>query len=466
MIGMTLCSGIGAPEMAAPWIDWRFASEIEAFPREVLRQRFGYQLPEDQNQGEALLWGDMTEVTPDLLKSRDIPLPDILVAGTPCQDFSIAGLRAGTSGDRGNLTLKFVEIVHAIVDARPDGKLAVVWENVPGILSDKGNAFGNFLGGLVGGDAPIQPPRGESWPGVGMVAGPLGRAAWATLDAQWFGVAQRRRRVFVVVDFGGACDPAKVLFEPKGLCGNPPPSREKGEGVAATLEASTGGVSQKDCPEGRVAFGGYRMTAFGEYADDETASTLKERDHKDATDLAVAFKPSHYTRDKDGAPSDIYPPLTADADKGDQDPLVAYGFEDRSRGDDGRGYERAPHFSEELGPTVNTAKPPAVATVPAVRRLTPVECARLQGFPDDHCHIPTERKRKLEADELRYLRNLSQEEIAEHLGVDAATLEPLRDDDLAKLAADGPQYKAYGNSMAVPVMAWILDRVGGRYEVA
>ena len=380
----------------------------------------------------------MTEVTPDLLRARGIPLPDVLVAGTPCQDFSIAGLRAGTDGERGNLTLKFVEIVHAIVDARPDGKLAVVWENVPGILSDRGNAFGNFLGGLVGGNDPCLPgecppdgksndfwkwhkggkielrdeddePTGEfeivephhrpKWPGVGMVAGPLGRAAWATLDAQWFGVAQRRRRVFVVVDFGGACDPAAVLFEPKGLCGNPAPSREKGEGVAATLEASTGGVSGKDDPQGRVVSSshwgesdvhpslnqshntggigasnqevfsqggaglvpaqvGFRMAAFGDYSDDETASTLKQRDFKDATDLvafdckgtevqsdtevhpplrsmghmdshsnagghaAVAFKPSHYTRDKDGAPSEVYPPLTADADKGDQDPVL------------------------------------------------------------------------------------------------------------------------------------------------
>lgn len=217
MIGMTLCSGIGAPEVAAPWVDWRFASEIDKFPRAVLQERFGYKTPQDQNQGEPLLWGDMTEVTPDLLHKRGVPLPEILVAGTPCQAFSIAGLRKGTDDERGNLTLKFVETCHAIVNARSDGKLAVLWENVPGVLSDKGNAFGCFLAGLVGADDGFRAPKGESWPKSGMVAGPRSRAAWRVLDAQYFGLAQRRKRVFVVVDFGNCIDPAAVLFERKGI---------------------------------------------------------------------------------------------------------------------------------------------------------------------------------------------------------------------------------------------------------
>ena len=220
MIGMTLCSGIGAPEMAAPWVDWRFASEIEAFPRAVLQHRFDYNLPDDHKQGDPMLWGDMTEVSPDLLRDRGIPLPDVLVAGTPCQAFSIAGLRNGTNDARGNLTLKFVETCHAIVDARPDGRLVVLWENVPGVLSDLSNAFGCFLAGLVGGLDELLPPEREwgfrhtsefftekrtggdpdisiekatvggtwgwkriSWPGEGMVQGPRARAAWAVLDA-------------------------------------------------------------------------------------------------------------------------------------------------------------------------------------------------------------------------------------------------------------------------------------------
>jgi len=238
VIGLTLCSGIGAPEVAAPWVAWRFASEIDPFPREVLHQRHGYSLPEDHNQGDPLLWDDMTEVTPELLRNQGIPLPDLIVAGTPCQAFSIAGLRQGVKDDRGNLTLKFVEIVHAIQSVRPDGRLAVVWENVPGILSDKENAFGCFLGGLVGAMDALQPPGDGSWPGEGMVQGPRARAAWSVLDAQWFGVAQRRRRVFVVVDFGNCVDPAAVLLEPDSLRGDTPPRRETGQGVAADVAPS------------------------------------------------------------------------------------------------------------------------------------------------------------------------------------------------------------------------------------
>ena len=240
-IGITLCSGIGAPEVAAPWVDWRLASEIEPFPRAVLQQRFGYRLPEVQNQGEPLLWGDMTEITPELLRSRGLPLPDLIVAGTPCQAFSVAGARKGLEDARGNLTLSFVEILHAIAAARPDGKLAALWENVPGVLSDKGNAFGCFLGGIVGAMDAIPRPAGGSWPREGMVEGPRARAAWCVLDSQWFGVAQRRERVFVVVDFGGALDPAAVLLEPDRLRGDHPPRREAGQGFAQGIEFGPSG---------------------------------------------------------------------------------------------------------------------------------------------------------------------------------------------------------------------------------
>ncbi|MGB0412127.1 MAG: DNA cytosine methyltransferase [Pikeienuella sp.] len=232
MIGMTLCSGIGAPELAAPWVDWRFCSDIERFPRAVLKQRFE---AKDVRGGQCAgntLWPDFTALRVRHMRRLGIPLPDLIVAGTPCQDFSIAGLRAGTAGDRGNLTLQFVRTVHAIVNARPDGKLCVVWENVLGVLSDRGNAFGNFLGAIVGAMDAIPQPDGGSWPGEGMVEGPRSRAAWCVLDAQWFGLAQRRRRVFVVVDFGNCFDPAAILLEPDRLRGDTPTRGEAGQDVA------------------------------------------------------------------------------------------------------------------------------------------------------------------------------------------------------------------------------------------
>ena len=297
MIGISLCSGIGAPEVAAPWVDWRLASEIEPFPRAVLQERFGYRLPEDHNQGDPLLWGDMTEVTPDLLLSRGIPLPDLIVAGTPCQDFSVAGLRAGLSGDRGNLTLSFVEICHAIVAARPDGKLAVLWENVPGVLSDRGNAFGCFLGGLVGALDALPPPADGSWPGEGMVQGPRARAAWAVLDAQWFGLAQRRKRVFVVVDFGNCVDPAAVLLEPDRLRGDTPPRRETGERPAPTISARTkggGGLGTDfDCDGGLIA-------STGDVAHCLNAGGMGRQDYETETMIAHTLKGEGFDASEDG----------------------------------------------------------------------------------------------------------------------------------------------------------------------
>jgi DNA (cytosine-5)-methyltransferase 1 len=433
MIGWTMCSGIGAPEVAAPWVDWRLAAEIENFPRAVLQARFGYKLPEDHNQGDALLWGDMTEVTPDLARSRGVPLPDVLVAGTPCQAFSIAGLRNGTADARGNLTLKFVETCHAIVDARPDGKLAVLWENVPGVLSDKGNAFGCFLGGLVGAVDALQPPGDGSWPGEGMVQGPRARAAWCVLDAQYFGVAQRRRRVFVVVDFGGAVDPAAVLLEPESLRGNCPTRGQEGQNITAGTLRGTDGGSDVDHARARHLTA-CRMTAIGEYVDDGTASTMKQRDYKDATDLVThSLRGEGFDASGDGT--------------GRATPLVPVAY--RVTGNDGAyetgdvigalqtGTDRSAQvdaFAENQRGEVRTSetmmqltcgggKPgqgyPAVMTPWAVRRLMPIECHRLQGFPDDHTAI-----------EVR-----------------------------GKPAADGPQYKALGNSMAVPCIAWIIDRM-------
>ena len=417
MIGLTMCSGIGAPETAAPWVDWRFASEIEPFPRAVLQERFGYRLPDDHNQGDPLLWGDMTEITPDLLRARGIPLPDIIVAGTPCQAFSVAGARKGLADARGNLTLAFVEICHAIVAARPDGRLAVLWENVPGVLSDRGNAFGCFLGGLVGAVDALPPPADGSWPGEGMVEGPRARAAWAVLDAQWFGVAQRRRRVFVVVDFGNCVDPAAVLLEPDRLRGDSPPRREAGERPAPTISARTkggGGLGTDfDCDGGLIA-------SMGEGFDASEDGTGRQNLIPEVAGTMKACRDSGgWTNSADHAAAGYMLPVAKNSDLHAVEPFVMME----------RGRSGGPNLEYRQDGTSNAILTPnggrgglgvgAIAAPWAVRRLMPVETARLQGFPDDHTAIAYR----------------------------------------GKPAADGPQYKAHGNSMAVPVIRWIMDRM-------
>ena len=457
MIGATFCSGIGAPEMAAPWVDWRMASEIEPFPRAVLQERFGYRAPEYHNQGDPLLWGDMTEITPDLMRDRGIPMPDLIVAGTPCQDFSVAGLRAGLAGDRGNLTLTFVELLHAIVAARPDGKLAVLWENVPGVLSDSGNAFGCFLGGLVGAVDALQPPGDGSWPGEGMVQGPRARAAWAVLDAQWFGVAQRRRRVFVVIDFGGAVDPAAVLLEPDRLRGDSAPRREAGQRAAPTLAARTNGGgglgTDFDCDGGLIpqGFGGGNTSGPIDVSATLAAHGCRQ-DFEVETFIAQSSQVAHSLRgegfdaseDGTGRGTPIVPvafdckgtEVQSDV-SGVSPPLRSMGHLNSHQNAGGHAavaFDTTqitspanvsnPRPGDPCHPLTAGAHPPALADPWAVRRLTPTECHRLQGFPDQHCAI-TYRK---------------------------------------KPAADGPQYKALGNSMAVPCVAWILDRIKISHE--
>lgn len=235
MILATWCSGIGAPEQAvaglAGWSHHSFA-EIEPFPSAVLAARF----PGVPNLG------DLT--APDFLdRFLALGIPDLIVAGTPCQAFSIAGLRGGLSDARGNLTLRAMALYNGVCDAaRLAGKPepVFVWENVPGALSHEDNPFGCLLAGLVGHDSPIPSPGGGSWSNAGMVAGPARRAAWRVLDAQFFGLAQRRARVFLVASAGDGPDPAAVLFERQGLRRHPPSRGEAQQDVAGTLAGSLG----------------------------------------------------------------------------------------------------------------------------------------------------------------------------------------------------------------------------------
>ncbi|EIG2784042.1 Dam family site-specific DNA-(adenine-N6)-methyltransferase [Escherichia coli] len=303
-----------------------------------------------------------------------------------CQAFSIAGLRGGLDDERGALTLKYVELANAIDDKRAESFLkpaVIVWENVPGVLSSADNAFGCFLAGLAGEDVPFEPgDRPESgksnafwrwdgktgchvpkWPQCGCIYGPQRKVAWRILDAQYFGVAQRRRRVFVVASARTDLDPATVLFEFEGVRRNIAPSR--GEGKETTRYTSN--IAIRTCDDTNII-----AMAHG-----QGGAEIK-------TDNSA-------------------PTLTCNHEA----PIVLLG--------DGR-----------------------------MRRLTPVECERLQGFPDGHTLIPTEKRKKVNSDELAYLRNHYPD---------------LSEEEAAMLAADGPRYKAIGNSMAIPVMRWIGDRI-------
>ena len=229
----SICSGIEAATVAWHPLGWRaeWFAEIEPFPSAVLAHRW----PEVTNHG------DMTKLARQVL-AGSIAAPDVLVGGTPCQAFSVAGMRAGLDDPRGQLTIKYVELADAVDHVRPAGdECVIVWENVPGVLSDKGNAFGCFLGALVGESDALQPAGGK-WTDAGCVYGPRRSAAWRVLDAQYFGLAQRRRRVFVVASARAGFDPAAVLFEFEGARRDWPPGRPPESALHPTLTAQGGGA--------------------------------------------------------------------------------------------------------------------------------------------------------------------------------------------------------------------------------
>lgn len=199
----SVCSGIEAASVA--WqplgLDFEWFSEIEEFPSSILKERF----PDKINVG------DMNNI-PDKLINETIASPDLICGGTPCQAFSLAGLKKGLSDDRGNLTLKFVDIIESNDKVREKNNLEktiVFWENVEGVLSDKTNAFGCLVSSLAGLDEII--PR-KKWPNAGIIYGPSRNVAWRVLDAKYFGLPQQRRRLYLLAG-GTSFHPENILFE-------------------------------------------------------------------------------------------------------------------------------------------------------------------------------------------------------------------------------------------------------------
>lgn len=484
----TGCSGIGVPDLAADTIGWTpvFACEREPFPRAVLAERFGY----GADDGPALL-DDFLTIDPDAW-------PDIeaFIAGTPCQSFSIAGARRGLEDERGNLTLKFVELCHGFQEKTHENGRSfrwAVWENVPGVLSDKTNAFGTFISALVGGSEALRPPGGgrddwhpdkePSWPSAGMVSGPRARLAWRVLDSQYFGVAQRRRRVFVVVSFG-AGDPAAVLFEPGCLQRHTEAGRRTRKDVAGALSASSGkrcGADEGDrgtiipavagCLQERDHKGADSDTKPGHlipvtFAIQERAAAKKEdtgpdgkgfRDDGKAFTLeartipqAVAFTANDYAQDSLVEKS---PTLRAGGhDKSHQNGGIAPAVVFDTTQVTSKTNRSNPKPGDPCHTIPANGEPPSIAYTSAVRKLTPRECERLQGLPDDFTLLRTWNKKRpgwqkdLE-ETARWIMSGNGQEF---------TIEEAR-----QLAAhpDGPRYKALGNAWTYNVGLWVLRRL-------
>jgi len=405
----SVCSGVEAATVAWHGLGWKpqWFSEIEKFPSAVLAHHY----PDTPN------YGDMTQFKewPDD-RSNGV---ELIVGGPPCQDFSIAGQRRGMSvagnegGERANLTLKYLDLV---AHFRPRW---ICYENVPGLLSsNRGRDFGAFLGAL----AEL---------GYGF--------SWRTLDAQFYGVPQRRRRVFVVGHLGDWRRAAAVLFERHSLQGHPAPSRKAREETAGTIAASSFSGGAGGRPDGAA------VNHFVPTWPAKIASTLN-----------AAFGDKQGLEDQhinSGAPlfvPDNVGPLTAGMHKGPRGTAVAFAQNqvgEVREGDvantlntnfnaSGRntplvrlpaiGIDNDHNAAVELiGPLTRGPQGSprnAVMQASAVRRLTPRECERLQGFGDNYTQIPWRNKP-------------------------------------AESCPDGPRYKAMGNSMAVPVMTWLGERI-------
>ena len=231
---LSLFSGFGGAELAFEPLGWKClaVSEVDPTASSVLKHHW----PDIPNLG------DVNTIDGHDLRGQ----VDLMIGGCPCQSFSVAGLRKSLDDDRGNLTLKYVELAHAI------DPLWTIFENVPGILSTSDNAFGCFLGRLVGADSELIPSGRMRWTNSGVVTGPKRTAAWRILDAKYFGVAQRRRRVFVVSVRGARnwrCAQALFPFA-TSVQGNIAPSREKRQRLAGCLKGGTGERGYPDPSDG------------------------------------------------------------------------------------------------------------------------------------------------------------------------------------------------------------------------
>lgn len=400
----SVCSGIEAASVAWNSLGWSAAwfSEIEKFPCAVLAHHY----PDVANLG------DMNFLVEKILK-KEIEAPEVFCGGTPCQAFSVAGLRASLDDARGNLSLTFCEVANAIDiirQQRNEPESVIFWENVPGVLNTKDNAFGCFLAGLAGSNEPLQ-PNGKRWTNAGVVLGPKRAVAWRLLDAQFFGVAQRRKRVFVVASARKGFSPARVLFESQSLQGYTSQGGKKRQKIAGSVKPSVATDSQPK--QGLDVFTMSSGQANAEIG--KNVSPVLTCLHEAPI---IVFHP---TQDPISNVNQISHAVNCGSSGGQANIAIALAENTIGRkpekGGNGDGFKvNGPMY------TLNSTGVHGVAHSMQVRRLTPIECERLQGFPDNYTRIPYGKKGELDC-------------------------------------PNGPRYKATGNSWAVPVVTWIGERI-------
>lgn len=430
-------------------------AEIEPFPCAVLAHHY----PDVPNLG------DVTKTTEEDIKN--LGQIDLVVFGSPCQNLSVAGNRKGLQGESSSL---FYEAIRIFEYARKhcNARFAL-WENVPGAFSsNKGDDFREVVRELSA-NRDINTPQ-NGWGNTGVALGENGLVEWRVLDAQYFGLAQRRKRVFAVLDTGNWRGRPPILLEPKSLCGDTPPSRETWQKVASNTQTGVRGKDNtiyglnsqqpparltKECCDALVA-SNYKepmgvLCVHGSQDPITSETTANCLGRNQGLENVVAYSIIADTTPKIG--DEICGTLRSEGGGGIVPPSVAYGFDTKQHTPKvdkeltqtlvatghkeplgvvsiaGNIIGRSPQnggngngFDEEVCYTLTTADRHAVATNSIIRRLTPTECERLQGFPDNYTQIP--------------YRNKS-----------------------ADQCPDSPRYKALGNSMAVPAMRWIGERI-------
>ncbi len=434
----SVCSGIEAATVAWHSLGFEPAwfAEIDEAPSLIL----GHHYPEVINLGDMTIIGDM-------VRRGDVEAPDILVGGTPCQAYSVAGKRQSLDDERGQLTLEYVRLLDAIDDTRSlqgQEPCIAVWENVPGVLNTKDNAFGCFLGDLAGEECELQ-PSGKKWPNAGCVFGPSRQVYWRVLDAQYFGLAQRRKRVFVVAS-ARTESIGEILFERKGVHGDSTQSSSQKQSAAADRSLHSTRASQT------ISGKTYLPPLLASHGEKKWLGNQE------------AFCGDYYIKHAVGIggmtsnaaiSNELYPTLLANNDRGYV--IKTYGIhggiinKTEKTGAEGLGFKEEQSYtltssfnrnavlycgtkndslrdlSIDIAPTLRCGGkgggpiqqaifqyiPPHIFYL--ARYLTEVESERLQGFPDNYTNVPK--------------------------------------------VPMGKRYKTLGNSMAVNVMHWIGKRL-------